>query len=140
MTINKEPKRYKEMRPAFGVQQAVDAIKSGDYNIYNAVNGTLVIADVVSGDHDDTEYDGGFRADNGEWLYGVMYTSISPEDIPDILKRYETITEYALAEIPAPGTCASGRMRFVPADSPDDLREFFTELFKEEPNGWTRQH
>ena len=127
------------MNPAFGVQQTAEAIASGEHNVYNTETGTIVVADIVSGDHDDTEYDGGFRAGNGEWIHGVMYTKIRPEDRCSILETYDTLGDYVLAEIPAPGTCAPGRLQFVPADSPEDIKEFFTGLFEKEPDGWRQE-
>lgn len=123
----------------YGAQQATDVIKGGEHNVYNTKNGMLVIADIVDGGRDDEEYGGGFRADNGEWIYGVMYTMIDPKDATDILKEYDSLSDYALAEIPAPGTCVPNRLRFCPTDSPDELREFFEGLYEEENEGWKQE-
>ena len=115
--------------------EAISYMQSGNASLCNTESGVILIPDIVDGgDRDDEEY--GFRAGNGDWIYGVMEGVIPPEKISEIINEGESLEQYALGHFPAPGTLADNKLIQFCTDSAEDLKDLILEFFAEEPPSW----
>lgn len=116
-------------------KKAAELFAGGKAAIYNRKTGMLVIPDIVDGaDRESEEF--GFRAGNGEWIYGFMDCIVPMEDADKLMADGESLEQYALGCVPAPGTLASIRMGQVSLNNKEEAIEAFEDLFSESPSGW----
>ena len=133
-----------QKRPCFYVatltsEVAAEFLLSGTASLYNTKTGMLLIPNLVDG-ADKTPSDAGCRCDTGDWMYGLMSANIPPEKGDDLMMEpEESLEEFALDNIPAPGTCAPDRMEQLPVQDKDDLKALLADIFKECPDGWVAE-
>lgn len=119
----------------FTPEEAAARMIRGNVTVYNKKTGIILIPDLVDGaDREMEEF--GFRAGNGDWMYGMMGAVILPETAEPIIEAEESLDDYALGTIPAPGTCAKDRMMQLCANSAEEIKEMFKDFFAKAPMGW----
>ena len=119
----------------FTPEEAAARMNGGNATVYNKKTGIILIPDLVDGaDRENEEF--GFRAGNGDWMYGMMGAIVLPEIAEPIIAAEESLDEYALDSIPAPGTCMKDRMIQLCANSAKEIGEMFKDIFADIPTGW----
>ena len=116
-------------------EEAAARMIRGNVTIYNKKTGIVLIPDLVDGsDRENEEF--GFRAGNGDWMFGMMGAIVLPEIAEPIIAAEESLDDYTLGTIPAPATCAKDRMMQLCANSAEEIREMFRDFFSDVPAGW----
>lgn len=116
-------------------EEATARMVRGNATIYNKKTGIILIPDLVDGDGRENE-SCGFRAGNGDWMYGMMGAIVPPDVAKPIIAAEESLDDYALGHYPAPGTGAKDRMMQLSADSAEEVKEMFLDFFAKAPEGW----
>ena len=123
--------------PVNSAKQAAAAIAGGSSYLYNKDTGRLIAAETISGP-EASEEDTGFRAKNGDWIFGLIDFTICPSKEEEIRSRYGTLEQYVLAFRSIPGSRLSKSLETVDAESFEDVLEFFSDIFNEEGfGGWS---
>ena len=127
-----------ELLKVDSVRSATDEIVQ-KRSLYNRSSGYLAIPDCVDGAEHERKYgpdDTGVEAVDGDWIYGLMTCRVDFDEAVRKEQFYDSITELALEEFAAAGTGVEERFGYVSFESKDDLWNFLTELFDDEPEDW----